>query len=188
MGYDALVARGQRKREGVDRFAPERREAFEAFVRDLRREREYWKRLHELADCHRRGEEVPQAVMDGFPKSPMGDLTDALGAVRRLARTYQVIAAAENIVRLFADMAAAERAAISSPGLNDEITWFLLQRFLDDREHEFVHAYRQDLGLGAPEGAPKGYGQLARPWPLSAAEATLRAHLPRKPGDAHPSK
>jgi hypothetical protein len=188
MGYDALIARGQRRREDIDRFAPERREAYEAFVRNLRREREYWKQLQELAQCHRRSENVPQAVMNDFPKSPMGDLVESLGAVRRVARTYQVIAAAESIVHLFSDMATAERSAVSSPGPNDEITRFLLQRFLDDREHEFVQAYRQDLGLGAPDGAPRGYGQLNRPWSSAAAEATLRAHLPRKQGDARPTE
>lgn len=179
VAYDAAAVRRRDKREAVDRFAPERKEAFEGFLACLRREREYWAKLHELAECHRRGEDVSQERMDSFPASPMGELANALESVRRVVRTYQAITVAESMLRLFADMAAASRSAINTPGPDDEITWFVLQRFLDDREKEFVYAYRVDLGIGAPEGGPKNFPMQDRPWPADAAEAVLRAHLPR---------
>ena len=73
-----------------------------------------------------------------------------------LARgSYAVIRPAEAIFRLFLDMTRCLRAAFEDPGQNDEITWFLLQRFLEERIDEFVYGYREDLGIGQPVGAPK---------------------------------
>ncbi|MFI2754084.1 hypothetical protein ACGIF2_11675 [Cellulomonas sp. P22] len=178
--YDGLAARRQDRREALDRFAPERKEAYEEFLTCLKREREYWHNLHELAECHRRGEDVPQERMDNFPASPMSDLVSALERVRRVAPTYQTITAAESVLRLFVDMAESTRAAINSPGPNDEITWFLLQRYLEDREREFVYAYRLDLGIGPPIGGPKNFPMPERPWPADVAEGILRAHMPRE--------
>ena len=65
--------------------------------------------------------------------------------IRRLARSYSVIRSAEAIVRLFLDITRCLRAALEDPGPNDEITWFLLQRFLEERIDEFIHGYREDL-------------------------------------------
>src|SRR6266508_4229389 len=110
----------------------------------------------------------------------MGDLVAALDEVRRIARTYAVISSAESVFRLFTDMISASRAALGNPGPNDEITWFLLQRFLEDRIREFVHAYREDLGLGRPVGGPKDYPIVKRPWPLDTSETILRAKSRRK--------
>ncbi len=74
------------------------------------------------------------------------------------------------------------RAALEDPGPNDEITWFLLQRFMEDRMDEFVHGYRNDLGLGSPAGAPKNWSIAQRegPFALAQSETILRAHIPIK--------
>jgi hypothetical protein len=152
IGYDSLAARRASKKEALTRFAPERREAYEKFLGALTREREYWAALHDLKEAHGRGEEVSQERMDNFPPSPMKHLVEALDEVRRVGRTYAVISSAENIVRLFVDMAAASRLALTKPGPDDEITWFILQRLQDDRIQEFIHAYREDLGIGPPCG------------------------------------
>jgi hypothetical protein len=175
--FDVIAARRAADAEHVALLAPERREAYERFLGALRLERDFWGEMHKLAEAQGRGEEVEQQRLDDFPRSPMGELMQALDEVRRVARTYPAISSAENIVRLFADMAAASRAAITEPGPNDKITWFLLQRFQDDREREFVYTYREDLGLGPPVGAPKQYPVVERPWPLDAAEAVVRGQF-----------
>lgn len=180
IGYDLLAARRASKSEALGRFAPERREAYEKFLAAVHRQQDYYGALYELVEARRRGEEVRQERLNAFPASPMGDLGDALEEVRRLARTYAVISSAENIFRLFLDMIAAFRAALDTPGPNDQIIWFVLQRFQEDRIREFVHAYREDLGFGYPIGGPKDYPLPKRPWPLDTSEAILRAHLPKE--------
>jgi hypothetical protein len=182
MIYDAIVARREGKRADREHLSSERRDVYEHFLQSLRRERHYWSELHKLQEAHARGEEVPQERLDAFPASPMGELVDALEAIRRVARTYQVITSAESVVRLFADMAAASRAAITTPGPNDEITWFLLQRFSEDREKEFVFAYREDLGIGRPKGGPRHYPRPKRPRPADQSESILRAVMSAERG------
>ena len=54
-------------------------------------------------------------------------------------------------IQIFGDMAGPGLPLLNRP--NDEITWFLLQRFLEERTAEFTHAYREDLGPGRPAGA-----------------------------------
>jgi len=115
----------------------------------------------------------------------MADLVAALDQIRHLARNYSVITSAEAIVRLFLDMTRAMRAALEDPRPNDEITWFLLQRFLEDRIDEFVHGYREDLGLGRPAGASKTWPVVPREFPAKMtrgqSEALVRAHIRPKP-------
>jgi hypothetical protein len=125
---------------------------------------------------------MPDAEGEAFPDSAMPYLVAALDRVRRLARGYVVISSAEAIVRLFGDMASANRAALEEPGPNDEITWFLLQRFLEDRVSEFLHGYRDDLGIGAPAGAPKRWPipERAHPVSLDESERVVREHFTRK--------
>lgn len=127
---------------------------------------------------------------EAFPGSSMTDLVAALERVRRLARGYSVITSAEAIVRLFGDMASASRAALEEPGPNDELTWFLLQRFLEDRVSEFVYGYREDLGLGRPSGAPKQWPIVKRQRPVSLDESEhiLRAHIPGKKEARNPDQ
>jgi hypothetical protein len=132
--------------------------------------------------------EITDEEREAFPESSLPDLVAALQRVRRLAHGYSVITSAEAIVRLFGDMASASRAALEEPGLNDEITWFLLQRFLDDRVSELVHCYRTDLGLGLPSGAPKGWPMAERGTARLAGgvRAHLRTHIPKKKAHGSP--
>jgi hypothetical protein len=186
IAYDAWIARRQSNREQLERFATERRSAYENFLRLSRSNVKYMRQLHDLGDAHHRGDDVPQEVLDNFPPSPMSEYAACLDEVRRGARTYAVISAAEAMMRLARDMVAASRKALNDPDANDEILWFLLQRMIEDREREFIFAYRADLGIGPPEGGPKDYPIAQRPW-MSAdlPESIIRAHLAPRPGSEH---
>jgi hypothetical protein len=187
IAYDSVIAGRAAKREGIERLAPERREAYERFLDAVQRERSYQAALRGLLDAHRQGKmEITDEEQAAFPDSPMPDVIAALDQVHLLARVYSVITAAEAIIRLFIDMDRATRAALETPGTNDEITWFLLQRFVEDRISEFVHGYREDLGLGHPAGGPKRYPIPERPWPLATGEAIIRSHLPAKDRRSEP--
>ncbi|UUW92505.1 hypothetical protein [Pimelobacter simplex] len=182
IAYDGLAARRDRRAQRLDRFADERRVTYDDFLSTVEKQRAYDQSLHRLLDRVRAGEtEMTELEREAFPEPPMTDLVAALERVRRLARSYAVITSAEAIVHLFADMASALRAALAEPGPNDEITWFLLQRFLEDRVSEFVHGYRDDLGLGAPSGAPKRWPvvERERPFSLEDSERILSAHIPQ---------
>lgn len=121
-----------------------------------------------------------QAEQDGFPPSALPDLIAAGNRIELVAGDYSVIQAAQNIIRLFADMTTALKGAMLTPSPDDGIIWFLLQRFEEDREREFVFAYRKDLGLGPPSGAPKDFPIRDRPWPLGDAESLVRHAISTK--------
>jgi hypothetical protein len=182
IGYDSLAARRASKSAGLERFADERRQAYEKFYELVQRQLAADKALYALVEAHHKDgkNQVTDEEKAAVPPSAMAELITTLDHVRRLARTYSVIVAAEAIFRLVVDMTKAMRAALEDPGHNDEITWFLLQRFIEDRLDEFVHGYREDLGLGRPAGAPKKWPivQRERPFSLSQSEAILRAHIP----------
>lgn len=192
IGYDTLAARRATKSEGLGRFAKERREAYELFYSLIQQERKETNAIRELIVALRNGRtDISDEEQAALPPSVLlGELITAMDQVRRLARIYSVITAAEAIVQLFVDMSRAARAALETPGPNDEITWFLLQRFLDDRISEFVHGYREDLGLGHPVGGPKTWPivERERPWPLDESEAIVRAHIPPRSRPSSASK
>jgi hypothetical protein len=186
IGYDAIAARRANKAAGLERFADKRHEAYEKFYESVKRQREADNALHDLLEAHRKEgkTEMSDEEKEAFPPSAMADPVNALEQIRRVARDYAVIRAAEAIFRLFLDMTRCLRAALEDPGPNDEITWFLLQRFLEERIDEFVHGYREDLGIGRPAGAPKKWPVVQREFPfgfdLARSEALLRAHIPIK--------
>lgn len=196
MGYDALAERRASKREGLGRFANERQEAYEQFLEAIKKQMVADKALHALIEAHRKEGKTDMSDEEKavFPPSAMGDLVTALERIRRLARSYAVIRPAEAIFRLHLDMTRCLRATLNDPGPNDEITWFLLQRFLEERIDEFIHGYREDLGIGQPVGAPKKWPVTQREFPLgldlAQSEEILRAHIPikilAKPSDAPP--
>jgi len=185
IGYDGLAARRAAKDTGLERFADERRQVYERFYDLVQRQLAAEKALYALMEAHHK--EGKTKISDDektrVPPSALAELITTLDQVRRLARLYSVITAAEAIVQLFVDMTRAMRAAIDNSGPNDEITWFLLQRFLEDRISEFVHGYREDLGLGSPKGAPKTWPvvQRKRTVSLTDSEAVVRALLRPKP-------
>ena len=182
IGYDSLAARRASKDAELGRFADERRQAYEKFYELVKRQLAANRALHALVEAHHKEgkNEITDEEKAAVPPSALAELITTLDQVRRLARTYSVIVAAEAIVQLSVDMTKAMRAALEDPGPNDEITWFLLQRFIEDRLDEFVHGYREDLGLGRPAGAPKKWPivQRMRPFSLAQSEAIVRAHIP----------
>lgn len=183
IAYDSVAAHRVGRARGLERFSEERRAAYDEFLNAVERQRAYNRSLRRLMDRARAGETaMTDEEREAFPESPLKDLVGALERIRRLARGYSVITAAQSIVQLFGDMASASRTTLEDPGPDDEITWFLLQRFLDDRLSEFVHAYRDDLGLGPPSGAPARWPIVERDRPVSLedSEQILRARLPRK--------
>jgi hypothetical protein len=196
MGYDALAARRATRKEGLERFAVERREAYEQFYMTIKKQLEADKALHALLEAHcKEGKtDMSDEEKAAFPPSGMAELVTALEQIRRLAHSYAVIRSAEAIFRLFLDMTRFLRATLNDPGPNDEITWFLLQRFLEERIDEFIHGYREDLGIGRPAGAPKKWPVVQRDFPfgfdLGRSEEFLRAHIPirilPKPSDESP--
>jgi hypothetical protein len=147
MGYDAIAARQVAKKESLERFAVERREAYERFYNAIKKQLESDKALHDLIEAHsKEGKtEISDEEKAAFPSSGMPELVTALEEIRRLARSYAVIRSAEAIFRLFVDMIRCLRTTLDDPGPNDEIAWFLLQRFLEDRIDEFVHALSRDI-------------------------------------------
>ena len=186
IGYDAIAARRATKAAGLERFADERRRGLREVLRVGEEAAGSGQRTDDLLEAHRKEgkTEMSDEEKEAFPPSAMADLVNALEQIRRVARDYAVIRAAEAIFRLFLDMTRCLRAALEDPGPNDEITWFLLQRFLEERIDEFVHGYREDLGIGRPAGAPKKWPVVQREFPfgfdLARSEALLRAHIPIK--------
>jgi hypothetical protein len=185
IGYDSLAARRATKNAGLERFSDERRQAYERFYELVQRQLAGDKALYGLVLEHREGKtEISDEEKARVPRTALVELITTLDQIRRLARIYSVVTSAEAIVQLFVDMTRATSAALEDPGPNDEITWFLLQRFLEDRVAEFVHGYREDLGLGRPAGAPKKWPIVPRERPfnlsLAQSEEILRAHIPIK--------
>jgi hypothetical protein len=197
MGYDAVAARQATKKDGLERFAVERREAYEQFYGAIKKQLDADKALYALLESHQK--EGKTAISEdekaAVPPSGMAELVASLEQIRRLARTYSVISSAEAILRIFLDMTRCMRATLEDPGPNDEITWFLLQRFLEERIDEFVYGYREDLGIGQPVGAPKKWPVVRRESPLGLtrpqSEELLRTHIPikimPKPSDEQPA-
>lgn len=183
IGYDTVAARRTTKSAGLDRFAQERRETYERFYTLVQQQRKEADAIRKLIVAKHGGKtDMSDEEQAAFPPSVLGDLNTALDQIRHLARLYSVITVAEAIVRLFYDMTAASRPALQKPKSDDEITWFVLQRLMDDRISEFVHDYREDLGLGPPVGAPKTWPviQRKRPWTVDESEAIVRVHIQQR--------
>ncbi len=180
IGYDTTAARRATKSTGLDRFAKERRETYERFYTLVQQQRKEADAIRKLIVASHGGKtDISDEEQAAFPPSVLGELITALDQIRRLARLYSVITAAEAIVQLFIDMTAASRPALEASASDDEITWFVLQRLMDDRISEFVHGYREDLGLGSPVGGPKTWPvvQRERPWTVEQSEVIVRAHI-----------
>lgn len=184
IGYDAVASWRADKVAGIERFADERRQVYETFYELVQKQLKRDRALYALLEAHHKEgkTEISDEEKKAVPSTFLGQLIETLEEMRRLARIYSVITSGEAIVRLFVDMSRAAGAALDSPTPNDEITWFVLNRMIEDRMTEFVHGYREDLGLGSPKGAPKRWPIELRkfPWSMSRgqAEALLGAHIP----------
>jgi hypothetical protein len=189
IGYQALADRRANKAAELDRFAPERRDTYERFYALHQRQRTYNDALRQLIVAGHHGKtDISDEEQAAFPESAMRELMTSLDEIRRVARLYSVITAAEAMLQLFVDMTAANRPAFEVPAKDDEITWFVLQRLMDDRVSEFVHNYREDLGLGPPAGAPKMWPVVRRkrPWSVQESEAIVRAVIAQRRGELDP--
>lgn len=193
--YDSRVEHRKLRRENASLFLVERRQAYDRFLQLHRSALDRSNRLRELGLVVRDNGTPPLAEeLAAFPPSSMADLSAALDQIRRLARSYDLVRAAEHMMQLHADLIAAQRKtldAVTGGGAtrerellpeakqNDDILWFVLTNHLRDRELEFVYSYRAELGIGDPEGGPKRYPieQRDRPWPLAVAERIVREHL-----------
>jgi hypothetical protein len=177
IAYDSLTEKAKQRRARSDRYIDERKAAYDDFWTRLKAVEAYNERLHELSLIARARLEVKPEVLTDFPSSPLPDLISALETIRRLARTHLMVEVCENIVALSGDAAAAMRIYQTETNLSYGLPYFLAMRLREDRAREFIAAYRKDLGIGLPEGAPKTYPIAARPWPPEFAEGHLRLHL-----------
>jgi hypothetical protein len=186
IGYDAIAARRATKAAGLERFADERRQVYVKFYDLMKQQLQRDRALYSLVQATHKGKTaISDEEKATVGPSLFGELATTLDDMRRLARIYSVITCAEAILRLFLDMTRAAGVALDNPGPNDEITWFVLNNFIEDRIAEFVHGYREDLGLGVPKGAPKTWPvdqkvQFPMNWTRDQAEAIMRAHIPRR--------
>jgi hypothetical protein len=118
IGYDSLAARRTAKSAGMERFADERRQVYEKFYELVQRQLARDKALYALVEAHHK--EGKAVISDEekarFPPAVLGELITLLDEMRRLARIYSVVTAAEAIVRLFVDMTRAAGAALDNPG------------------------------------------------------------------------
>ena len=180
--YDTLAARRASQKDKLERFSGERKEAYEHFLDLVYQERRYHDALRSLVQEHSQGRtEISEEDESDFPKSAKQELVTSLESIRRLARSHSIITVAEAIVRVCGDVTAAQRAALQSPRADHATTWFLLQRFLDDRLDDFLREYREDLGLGAPVGSPKrrfSFLRRNRSESFTKSEQSLRAQVP----------
>src|SRR5690242_7154345 len=111
IGYDRLAARRATKEAGVDRFADERRQAYEHFYDLVQRQLKRDRAMYALLEAHHKGGKtaVTEEEMATVPPTFLGDLINTLDEIRRLARSYSVITSAEAVIRLFLDMTRAMR-------------------------------------------------------------------------------
>lgn len=193
MLYDGRTERRKQRRDNAALFLAERRETYDRFLDLHRKQLDRNQRLRKIGLVVRDGGTPPSSEeLAAFPGPVMGDLAATLDAIRRLARSYEVVRAGEQMILLHADMTAAQRKmldAVTAGGASvsrelsaeakqtDDILWFVLTNILRDRTLEFTYAYRADLGLGDPAGGPKRYPIEPRPWPVEVSEHIIRSRI-----------
>lgn len=193
IGYDTIAARRATRAAGLERFADQRRQVYEKFYDLVQKQLKRDRTLYALVEAHHaEGKiEISEEEKETVPPTFLGELITTLDEIRRLTRIYSVITSAEAILHLFIDMSRAAGTTLDKPGPSDEITWFVLNRFIEDRITEFAHGYREDLGLGVPKGAPKKWPVVPREFPMnltrSESEAFLRAQIPPRAKKAPPA-
>lgn len=91
IAYDSLRENTKSKRDSADRFLSERKVAYDAFWTAHKQVTQDAERLRELALIVRAGKDVKDGVMESVPPSSMPKLIDALDAIRRIARTNEIV-------------------------------------------------------------------------------------------------
>lgn len=199
--FDRRAERQKVDREGATIFLPERKEAYDRFLVLHRQQVQRANMLRKYLLIVRDGGAEPTAdELASHPPPVMEEIGNALDTVRRLARSYAVVRAAESMVRLYGDLTAFQRKTLNAAFADgsrrrltkdavecDDISWFVLTNLLRDRELEFVHAYRQELGIGSPAGGPTRFPMEERitpdvwpfsePWSNDFAERIMRKHV-----------
>jgi hypothetical protein len=191
--YDSRVEHRKLRREDASLFLAERRETYDRFLELHKKQVRRHDQLRKISLIVRDGGTPPSnEELAAFPESPMGDLAATLDAIRRLALSYEIVRAAEHMLRLHADLVTAQRRtldAVAGDGERrelpseakqaDDMLWFVLCNMLRDRELEFAYAYRADLGIGDPKGGPRRFPieQRERLWPLDVSEHIVRQHV-----------
>jgi hypothetical protein len=106
IGYDIIAARRAYKTAGLERFADERRQAYERFYELVQKQLKRDRALYALLEAHyKEGKtEISDEEKQAVPPTFLGELIETLDEMRRLARIYSVITSAEAILRLFVDM------------------------------------------------------------------------------------
>ncbi|MBM7168020.1 hypothetical protein JQK87_06265 [Streptomyces sp. G44] len=187
MTYDGLIERGHTNKENQQRFIQERKEAYDDFLRFNQEHVQYREALRRVTLITRAGLQVKPEVISNFPPSRLGELVDTLDRIRRLAHLHEVVQVAERVVGLHGDAAAALRYYLQSDTATYGLPLFLADRLGEDQILEFIAAYRKDLLLGPPKGAPRNFPMVDRDFPISRVEAELilSRHLQADPRAAN---
>ncbi|MFJ2346480.1 hypothetical protein [Streptomyces antimycoticus] len=181
--YDGVIERIRANKENQQRFIGERKAAYDDFLRYNKEHVKYRAALQRVTLVARAGLQVQPEVIQDFPPSRMGDLVETLDRIRRLAHRHEVVKVAERVVSLHGDAATALRFYLQSESLNYGLPLFLADRLGEDQILEFISAYRRDLLIGPPKGAPGNFPIVDRGLSMSPARAeqVLRQHLQAYP-------
>jgi hypothetical protein len=177
MVYDAASAHMESKRTSADRFLDERKAAYDHFWSTHKKVIDHAYQLHDLTLLARAGKEVRLEVIENFPPSSMKDLVEALENIRRISRTNKMVEICQRIVELHGVASAAIRHFLNEEDLTYGLPFFLANRLREDQEHEFTLAYRNDLGIGLPDGSSKDWLTVHRSWPSVEAEKLLSTYV-----------
>ncbi|MDX3747374.1 hypothetical protein [Streptomyces sp. AK08-02] len=183
MTYDGTVERVRTNKENRQRFIEERKVAYDDFLRLNKEHLQYRAALRRVTLIARAGLQVRPEHLQNFPPSRISDLTDALDRIRRIAHTNDVVEIVKRVISLHGDAAAALRYYLQNDTLNYGLPLFLADRLGEDQILEFISAYRRDLLIGPPVGAPANFPIVDRGFPMSQAqvEQVLRRHLQSSP-------
>ncbi|WP_219502085.1 hypothetical protein [Nonomuraea ceibae] len=179
--YDGIIEKIKYAKERNAKFLDERKALYDKFLQLHRDVYAYQEKLHDIGLLARAGKIVKPEVIANFPDSPMHDFTSCLQEVRRMAHSIEIIKSAEQMVALRGDAATALKIFLADDSEMYGLPYFLANRLGEDQELEFVAAYRKELGIGPPKGAPKNYPVPSRPWPIDKAQAHFKSFLRHTP-------
>ncbi|GAA1452823.1 hypothetical protein GCM10009602_56500 [Nocardiopsis tropica] len=183
--YDSLIEGIKSRKEKASLFIEERKEVYDRFLKFHREQAERSVRLYEIALIARVRKDVTKKAYERVSESSLPGLVMALDEIRRLARTSEMVRVAERMVALHGDMAAANRVVMFWESNTYGLPYFLVCCLREDQEREFIHAYRNELGIGPPKGARPNYPIVGREISVAESEKILRLHLKNTGTDSH---